>query len=79
MQVSDINPHIVNIGKMIEEAENKIKVSLSEIYFSKTLNVVNGLRCKDGVNDDQKKTEHLKALESAITKRNKSDDLLRIV
>lgn len=71
MQVSEVNPHIVNIGKMIEEAENKIKVSLSEIYFSKTLNVVNGLRCKDGVADDQKKSEHLKALEKAITNRNK--------
>ncbi|XP_018495250.1 F-actin-capping protein subunit beta isoforms 1 and 2 [Galendromus occidentalis] len=71
MQVTDSNPHIVNIGKMIEEAENKIKVSLSEIYFSKTLNVVNGLRCKDGVEDDQKKTEHLKALEKALTNRHK--------
>lgn len=77
--MTDVNPHVVNIGKMIEEAENKIKVSLSEIYFSKTLNVVNGLRCKDGVNEEQKKTEHLKALESAITKRNKQDELMRIV
>lgn len=71
MQVTEINPHIVNIGKMIEEAENKIKVSLSEIYFSKTLSVVNGLRCKDGIEDDQKKSEHLKALEKALTNRHK--------
>lgn len=69
MMVSDMSPHIVNIGKMVEEAENKIKASLSEIYFNKTLNVVNGLRSQTGIMDDQKRAEHLKALEKAITNR----------
>jgi len=71
MVVSDINPHIVNIGKMVEEAENKIKAHLSEIYFSKTLDVVNGLRSQTGIMDDKKKAQHLKALEEAITNRSK--------
>ncbi|XP_022666769.1 F-actin-capping protein subunit beta isoforms 1 and 2-like [Varroa jacobsoni] len=69
--VSEVTPHIINIGKMVEEAENKIKASLSEIYFSKTLNVVNGLRSQTGIIDDQKRAEHLKALEKAITNRTK--------
>uniref|UniRef100_A0A915JD44 F-actin-capping protein subunit beta n=1 Tax=Romanomermis culicivorax TaxID=13658 RepID=A0A915JD44_ROMCU len=37
-------PHLVNIGRMVEDVENKMRSSLNEIYFSKTCNVVNNLR-----------------------------------
>lgn len=42
--VSESSPHIVNIGKMIEDMENKIRNTLNEIYFGKTKDIVNGLR-----------------------------------
>lgn len=74
MSLSEANPHIVNMGKMIEESENKIKAHLSEIYFSKTLDVVNGLRSQTGIVDDKKKQEHLKALEKAISSRGRQSN-----
>lgn len=42
--VSEASPHIVNIGRMVEEMENKIRNTLNEIYFGKTKDIVNGLR-----------------------------------
>ncbi|CAE1298008.1 CAPZB [Acanthosepion pharaonis] len=42
--VGESSPHIVNIGKMIEDMENKIRNTLNEIYFGKTKDIVNGLR-----------------------------------
>jgi capping protein (actin filament) muscle Z-line, beta len=40
--VSETSPHIANIGRMIEDMENKIRNTLNEIYFGKTKDVVNG-------------------------------------
>ena len=42
--VSDASPHISNIGRMIEDMENRMRLSLNEIYFGKTRDVVNDLR-----------------------------------
>merc|ERR1712141_578748 len=42
--VSDASPHIANIGRMVEDMENKIRNTLNEIYFGKTKDIVNGLR-----------------------------------
>ena len=37
-------PHIINLGKLVEEHENKIRNTLNEIYFGKSRDIVNGLR-----------------------------------
>lgn len=58
--VSEINPHIVNIGKMIEDMENKIRNTLNEIYFGKTKDIVNGLRSVNSL-DEAKKQNNLQA------------------
>lgn len=42
--VSDSSPHIANIGRMVEDMENKIRQTLNEIYFGKTKDIVNDLR-----------------------------------
>ncbi|CAH0589218.1 unnamed protein product [Chrysodeixis includens] len=42
--VSDVTPHIVNVGRMVEDMENKIRNTLNDIYFGKTKDIVNGLR-----------------------------------
>lgn len=42
--VSEVTPHISNIGRMVEDMENKIRNTLNDIYFGKTKDIVNGLR-----------------------------------
>lgn len=42
--VSDASPHIANIGRMVEEMENKMRNTLNDIYFGKTKDIVNALR-----------------------------------
>uniref|UniRef100_A0A914VEJ1 F-actin-capping protein subunit beta n=1 Tax=Plectus sambesii TaxID=2011161 RepID=A0A914VEJ1_9BILA len=56
--VNDQNPHLVNIGKMIEEMESKIRSTLNEIYFGKTKQIVSDLRSLDDA-ADLKKRENL--------------------
>ncbi|XP_060075328.1 F-actin-capping protein subunit beta isoforms 1 and 2-like [Ylistrum balloti] len=56
--VSENTPHIYNIGRMVEEMENKIRNTLNEIYFGKTRDIVNGLRSVDQIAD--KKQEDLR-------------------
>ncbi|XP_038060945.1 F-actin-capping protein subunit beta-like isoform X2 [Patiria miniata] len=54
--VSEATPHIFNIGKMIEEMENKMRTTLNEIYFGKTRDIINDLRSVGSLNamDQQK-------------------------
>jgi len=57
--VSEASPHIANIGKMVEEMENKIRNALDELYFGRTRDIVNGIRSirpLNEVNDQRDKT-----------------------
>jgi len=38
------NPHIANIGRMVEDMELKLRTTLQTIYFGKTKDIVNDLR-----------------------------------
>lgn len=40
----DPNAHIVNMGRMVEDMEFKMRNALQEVYFGKTHDIVNGLR-----------------------------------
>lgn len=42
--VSDQNPHITNIGRMVEDMELKLRTTIDIIYFGKTKEVFNNLR-----------------------------------
>jgi len=42
--VSDASPHVSNIGRMVEDMENKLRTTLEQIYFGKTKDIVNDLR-----------------------------------
>eukprot|EP01105_Mastigella_eilhardi_P021472 TRINITY_DN519_c0_g1_i1.p1 TRINITY_DN519_c0_g1~~TRINITY_DN519_c0_g1_i1.p1 ORF type:complete len:279 (+),score=102.65 TRINITY_DN519_c0_g1_i1:28-837(+) len=46
--VNEQNPHITNIGKMIEEMENKLRTTIDIIYFGKTKEVFSTLRSMIG-------------------------------
>lgn len=70
--VNDASPHIANIGRMVEDMENKIRTTLNDIYFGKTKDIVNGLRSTLAPGDKRKREEVIKDLASALENRNKS-------
>lgn len=49
--------------------ENKIRNTLNDIYFSKTRDIVNGLRSVEPLTQENKKVMIREALEQAIGKR----------
>lgn len=49
--VNEANSHIVNIGRMVEDLENKIRGTLNDIYFGKTQNIVSSLRSVTSLED----------------------------
>jgi len=53
-------PHIVNIGKMVEDMENKMRSTLNDIYFGKTKDIVNNLRSTNSL-EEKKKQVNLQA------------------
>ncbi|KAF5291438.1 hypothetical protein FQR65_LT01749 [Abscondita terminalis] len=73
--VNETNPHIANIGRMVEDMENKIRNTLSEIYFSKTKDIVNSLRSVQPLNESRQQQALQQDLAAALIKRhNKSDN-----
>lgn len=72
--VSDTSPHIANIGRMIEDMENKIRNTLNEIYFGKTKDVVNGLRSVDVLSNQKQQAAMKQDLANAILRRNVKND-----
>lgn len=68
-QVVDMSSHIANVGKLVEDMENKIRNLLNEIYFGKTNSILNGLRSISSLSD-QKQHEALRTdLVNALQKR----------
>lgn len=47
--IGEGSPHISNLGRMVEDMENKIRSTLNEIYFGKTKDIVNDLRSVSGL------------------------------
>lgn len=64
--VSEASPHIANIGRMVEDMENKIRNTLNEIYFGKTRDIVNGLRSVQPLSDSRQQDALKKDLVNAI-------------
>lgn len=46
MPVDDDGSHIVNVGKLVEDMELKMRNMLKEVYFGKAKDVVGDLRSK---------------------------------
>ncbi|XP_058802174.1 F-actin-capping protein subunit beta [Phymastichus coffea] len=68
--VSDTSPHIANIGRMVEDMENKIRNTLNEIYFGKTKDIVNGLRSVQPLADQKQQAALRQDLAAALQRRN---------
>lgn len=71
--VSDSSPHVVNIGKMVEDMEFKIRHTLNEIYFGKTRDIVNGLRSTQSLADKQQQEMMKEDLKAALAKRGQTN------
>ncbi|KAL6464200.1 hypothetical protein MHYP_G00265170 [Metynnis hypsauchen] len=67
--VSESSPHIANIGRLVEDMENKIRSTLNEIYFGKTKDIVNGLRSIESLPDNQKYRQLQRELSQVLTQR----------
>jgi len=55
--LNESNSHICNIGRLIEEMENKMRNTLNEIYFGKTKDIVNDLRSMFALSDVNKQQQ----------------------
>ncbi|XP_065079077.1 F-actin-capping protein subunit beta [Ochlerotatus camptorhynchus] len=67
--VSETSPHIANIGRIVEDMENKIRNTLNEIYFGKTKDIVNGLRSIQSLADANQQASLKKELAAALLRR----------
>ncbi|EDS29787.1 F-actin capping protein subunit beta [Culex quinquefasciatus] len=67
--VSESSPHIANIGRIVEDMENKIRNTLNEIYFGKTKDIVNGLRSIQSLADTNQQAAMKKDLGAALLRR----------
>ncbi|XP_063698487.1 F-actin-capping protein subunit beta-like [Culicoides brevitarsis] len=72
--VGETSPHIANIGRLVEDMENKIRNTLNEIYFGKTKDIVNGLRSVQSLSDQKREDELKKQLAQQLQLRNKPDN-----
>lgn len=72
--VSEASPHIANIGRMVEEMENKIRNTLNEIYFGKTKDIVNGLRSIQPLANQQQQDALRQDLALAFLRRQAKGD-----
>lgn len=57
---------MANMGRTIEDMENRMRDSLQSIYFGKTKSVVNGLYKASGVAQDTKRSDLAKALQARL-------------
>ncbi|EFX79807.1 F-actin-capping protein subunit beta-like [Daphnia pulex] len=72
--VSEPTSHIVNMGRLVEDMENKIRHTLNEIYFGKTKDIVNGLRSIQPLADQKQKQAFSEDLANALQKRQGKSD-----
>jgi len=68
--VNDANPHISNIGRMVEDMENKLRTTLEQIYFGKTKDIANQLRQVMSANVLKQQQEMQKQIGGALGKKN---------
>nr|CAG4641012.1 EOG090X098Y [Eulimnadia texana] len=72
--VTEPSSHIVNMGRMVEDMENKIRHTLNEIYFGKTKDIVNGLRSVQPLSDTKQQQALRQDLANALQKRQVKGD-----
>mgnify|MGYP001028942064 CR=1 FL=1 len=69
LPLTEATPHIVNIGRMIEEHESKMRMTLNEIYFGKTKKVVCDLRSMEKASDTKNRDVLAQEIRTAVSGR----------
>lgn len=67
--MNDANPHVTNIGRMVEEMESKLRTTIEQIYFGKTKEVVTVLRNAIGTAELEKRKNLSNQIGSALGSR----------
>uniref|UniRef100_A0A0K0D4Z5 F-actin-capping protein subunit beta n=1 Tax=Angiostrongylus cantonensis TaxID=6313 RepID=A0A0K0D4Z5_ANGCA len=68
--VNEQNTHLVNIGRMIEDQESKMRSTINEIYFGKTKKVIGDLRSVDTFQEKEKQEEIVREIRTVVAGRN---------
>ena len=66
---SDDMAHLPNMGRMIEEMENRMRDSLQDVYFGKTKSTVNKLYSAQGAGIEQAKNALAGGLMAEMARR----------
>jgi len=66
--IVDLNTHIPNIGRMIEDMELKLRNTIEFIYFGKTKDIVNELRNLIGSRETKKRENLQKQIGQQVGK-----------
>jgi capping protein beta len=74
-QVNDQNPHLVNIGKMVEDQENKMRAMLNDVYFGKTQQIVGELRTIENASDLKARDELVDDIKRAVNSGKHKNEL----
>jgi len=69
LPAADDNAHLPNMGRMIEEMENRMRDSLQDVYFGKTKSTVSRLYKAQGGAIDQQKDAMAAALRQEMARR----------
>ena len=66
---SDSNSHLSNMGRMIEEMENRMRDSLQDVYFGKSKSTVNKLYSAGGMQIEEQKKALANNLQAEMARR----------
>ncbi|CAI4232071.1 unnamed protein product [Auanema sp. JU1783] len=67
--LNEQNPHLVNIGRMIEDLESKMRSTINEIYFGKTKKVLSDLRSIEKASEKEKQDGIVREIATAVCNR----------
>jgi len=68
--VNEANPHVSNIGKMVEDMEIRLRTTLEQIYFGKTKDIANELRSATSTSVLNQRKDLQRQIGSTIGKSN---------
>jgi len=71
LPVDDFGTHLVNIGRLIEDMENRMRNFLRSVYFEKTRDIVNDLRSVKPLKEAKHMTMMQKELLAGLSGRTK--------
>eukprot|EP00906_Rhabdomonas_costata_P026731 RCo038063 len=49
LEVNSVQTHIVNLGNLVQEMENRVRTTMDQVYFGKAVEVTDALRSKERI------------------------------